>query len=334
MMDNRNISIATQGHFTIGGKTIQHSGIFDDTKFVSWSTQNEKGQSYRCDHATIDYQIPENSESLPLVYIHGYAGSGLCWQMTPDGREGFATLMLRRGWSNYIVDLPGRGRAGRTSAVTTIRPMADEMFWFEIWRIGIWPDYHKGVQFPIGDDSLSHFFREMTPDLSDHKQDIPVLNSLAEKIGEHILITHSSGGYPGWMTAIENGKTKAIAALEPGGFVFPEGEVPDHIPGLTGGISGFCVSADQFTKLTKIPLIIYFGDNIPTEPSNKLGYENWRVRLQMAHNFVETINRHGGNATLIELPKEGVFGNTHFLMQDMNNDIIASLLDKWLKTIK
>ncbi len=28
--------------------------------------------------------------------------------MTPDGRDGFSTLMLRRGWSSYVVDLPGR----------------------------------------------------------------------------------------------------------------------------------------------------------------------------------------------------------------------------------
>jgi hypothetical protein len=99
----------------------------------------------------------------------------------------------------------------------------------------------------------------------------------------------------------------------------------------TGTLTGVEVSAEEFEKLTQIPIVIYFGDYIPEEPSQNLGDENWRVRLAMARKFVETINKHRGKATLVELPKLGVKGNTHFLMQDFNNDIIADLFDKWLK---
>ena len=42
--------------------------------------------------------------------------------------------MLRKKYSTYVVDLPGRGRAGRTSNITSIKPIVDEMFWFDIWR--------------------------------------------------------------------------------------------------------------------------------------------------------------------------------------------------------
>lgn len=154
----QHITIARQGHFSVGGQTIQRSGEYDNSKFVGWAEQEETGQSYRADHAFVDFQIPADSKKLPLVYVHGYGGSGVCWQMTPDGREGFATLMLRRGWSSYVVDLPGRGRAGRTSATTTAKPVADEMFWFDIWRIGVWPNYNEGVQFPKDSTSLSQFF--------------------------------------------------------------------------------------------------------------------------------------------------------------------------------
>lgn len=250
--------------------------------------------------------------------------------MTPDGRDGFATLMLRHGWSNYVVDLPGRGRAGRTSATTTVKPVADEMFWFDIWRIGIWPNYNEGVQFPKDSVSLSQFFREMTPDISNHKQDVPALGALAKRIGDHILVTHSAGGFPGWMSAMQNSEVKGVVSYEPGGFVFPEGEVPDRIDGLTGGVAGMPVPMEQFKRLTEIPIVLYFGDYIPETPSRNLGDENWRVRLQMARKFVKTINRHGGNATLVELPKIGIYGNTHFLMQDLNNVELANLLDKWL----
>lgn len=74
---------------------------------------------------------------------------------------------------------------------------------------------------------------------------------------------------------------------------------------------------DEFLKLTRIPIVLYFGDYIPEEPTDKLGGENWRVRLQMGRKFVEAINRYGGNA--------------HFLMSDLNNAEIADLLDKWIQ---
>lgn len=329
-----NVKIAKQGSFTVGGTTVQRDGQYDNSKFVGWAEQEETGQSYRGDHAFVNYQIPAKANKYPLVFVHGYGGSGVCWEMTPDGRDGFSTLMVRKKYPTYVMDLPGRGRAGRTTAQTTIKPVADEMFWFDIWRIGRWPDYNDGVQFSKDKEYLSQFFREMTPDLSDHKQDISAINALSDKIGADILVTHSAGGYPGWIVAMQNPNVKAVAAFEPGGFVFPTGEVPDPMTGLTGTLNGVEVSASDFKKLTEIPIVLYFGDYIPEEPSQNLGDENWRVRLAMARKFVETINRHGGKATLVELPKLGVKGNTHFLMQDLNNDVIADLFDKWLKENK
>ena len=52
----------------------------------------------------------------------------------------------------------------------------------------------------------------------------------------------------------------------------------------------------------------------------------------MAKKFVAAVNRHGGAATLVELPKIGLTGNTHFLMGDLNNDKLADLMEKWLKS--
>ena len=329
-IEAQNLVIAKQGHFSAGGKMIQHEGAYDNSKFVGWATQVETGQSYRADHAFVDYQIPADAQKQSLVYIHGYGGSGVCWEMTPDGRDGFSTLMLRQGWSSYVVDLPGRGRAGRTSATNEVKPVADEMFWFDIWRMGIWPNYNEGVQFPRDSASLSQFFRELTPDISDHTQDVPAINAVVDKVGETVLVTHSAGGFPGWMVAMQNQGVKGVAAYEPGGFVFPENEVPERIDGLTGGAAGVPVPMEQFQRLTEIPIVLYFGDYIPETPSKNLGDENWRVRLQMARKFVEVVNRHGGNATLVELPKIGIHGNTHFLMQDLNNAQLADLLNEWL----
>lgn len=325
------IRTVKQGSFSVGGTTLQCKGTYDNSKFKGWATQVETGQSYRGDHAFVNYNISADANKYPLLFVHGYGGSGVCWEMTPDGRDGFAPLMLRKRYSTYVMDLPGRGRAGRTTASNTVKPVADEMFWFDIWRIGKWPEYNKGVQFSKDEEYLSQFFREMTPDLSDHTHDVEAVTAAADKIGDNVLVTHSAGGMPGWLAAMKNSHIKAVAAFEPGGFVFPEGEAPAPMPSLTGTLYGTEVSAADFARLTKIPLVLYFGDYIPEERSKNLGDENWRVRLAMAREFVKAVNRHGGNAVLVELPKLGIRGNTHFLMQDLNNDVIADLFDKWLK---
>ncbi|MCM1720855.1 alpha/beta hydrolase [Bacteroides ovatus] len=326
------LAIAKQGSFAVGGTVVQHSGAYDNSKFTGFGTPIEQGQSYHADHAVVDFQIPVDAYRLPLVFIHGYGQSGRCWQMTPDGREGFQTLMLRRGFGTYVADMPGRGRAGRTTAETKLEPKADEQFWFDIFRIGEWPAFNKGVQFPTDSASLEQFFRQMTPDLSRHdmKTDLTTLDALFGRIGEGIIVTHSAGGFPGWLAAIENPNIRGIVSYEPGTYVFPEGEVPEPMPGLTGTLKGVSVPMDDFMKLTKIPIVLYFGDYIPEEVTDKLGGENWRVRLQMGRKFVEAINRHGGNATLVELPKMGIRGNTHFMMSDLNNIEIADLLTEWL----
>lgn len=330
---NDHLVISKQGSFSVGGTVLKHSGKYDNSQFAGWGKSVEQGQSYHADHAVIDYQLPADAHKLPLVFIHGYGQSARSWQTTPDGREGFNTLMLRRGFGTYLVDLPGRGRAGRTTAQTELKPLADEQFWFDIFRIGQWPQFNKGVQFPTDSAALEQFFRQMTPDISTHSME-PVLfsiNALMNKIGQGIIITHSAGGFPGWMVGIQNPNVQAIVSYEPGGYVFPEGEVPNPMPSLTGTLTGVGVPMAEFIKLTKIPIVLYFGDYIPEEVTDKLGGENWRVRLQMGRKFVETINKHGGDATLVELPKIGIYGNTHFLMSDLNNVVIADLLSEWIK---
>lgn len=98
------------------------------------------------------------------------------------------------------------------------------------------------------------------------------------------------------------------------------------MPSLTGTMKGIAVPPEEFNKLTQIPIILYFGDYIPENVTDKLGEENWRVRLQMGRKFVEAVNRHGGHAALVELPKIGIRGNTHFLMSDKT---ITSLPTIW-----
>jgi hypothetical protein len=86
--------------------------------------------------------------------------------------------------------------------------------------------------------------------------------------------------------------------------------------------------------LTKIPIVIYYGDNIPDKPSTNPGQEQWRIFLEMARKWRDVVNRHGGDVTLVHLPEIGIHGNTHFLMSDLNNVQIADQLSQFLSDKK
>lgn len=54
------------------------------------------------------------------------------------------------------------------------------------------------------------------------------------------------------------------------------------MPSLTGTLEGVAVPMTEFLKLTRIPVVVYCGDNIPTQPSEHPGDDNRRARLAMA----------------------------------------------------
>lgn len=254
--DNSNglLLIKEQGSFAIGGSIITNPGTFDPI------TRSTDAQTYHGDHAYIIYQIPDMARKLPLVFWHGIGQFSKTWETTPDGREGFQNIFLKRNFSVYLINQPRRGNAGRSTEEYTIKPIPDEQEWFSTFRLGVWPDYFEGVQFDKSKETLNQYFRQMTPNIG--KFDTEVITSaiieLFNKTGDGILITHSHSGGFGWLTAIGNSKVKAIASYEPGsGFVFPEGEVPEPIASSAGALVVHTVPMSNFMKLTKIPIIIY-----------------------------------------------------------------------------
>jgi hypothetical protein len=91
-----------------------------------------------------------------------------------------------------------------------------------------------------------------------------------------------------------------------------------------------------FEKLTRFPIQIVWGDFIPAEldPANvgpRLTLDNRRLNVIRSRLFAEAINRHGGDATILDLPRAGIAGNTHFPMLDLNNVQVADLLSRFLR---
>ena len=266
---------------------------------------------------------------------HGLGQFSKTWETTPDGREGFQNIFLRRRFPVYVIDQPRRGDAGRSTVPATIDPVPDEQGWFGTFRIGIWPDYFDGVQFSRDSAALEQYFRSMTPNIGaiDVNLNAEAVSALFDKIGSGILVTHSHSGGMGWLTTVKNRNVKGIVCYEPGsGFLFPVGEVPEPLPSAGGLLEAFGIPMEDFKQLTKIPIVIYYGDNIPKEPHPNPGQDGWRVRLEMARLWRDTVNKYGGDVTVVHLPEIGIKGNTHFPFSDLNNVEIADLMSEWLKS--
>ena len=84
------ITIKEQGSFAVGGSVIRNPGTFDAIK------RTPEGQTFHGDHAYVFYQIPENNRKLPLVFWHGFGQFSKTWETTPDGRDGFQNIFLKR----------------------------------------------------------------------------------------------------------------------------------------------------------------------------------------------------------------------------------------------
>jgi len=325
------IVIQEQGSFAAGGTVITNKGVFDPNK------PTPDGQTLHGDHAYVFYQVPANPRKLPLVMWHGIGQFSKTWETTPDGREGYQNIFLRRGFATYILDQPRRGDAGRSTVEATIPATPDEQQWFATFRVGIWPNYFAHVQFARDSNTLNQYFRQMTPNVGpiDINVTTDAASALFNKIGPGILVTHSHAGGMGWITAVKNQNVKAIVSYEPGsGFLFPEGEVPAPIEFTGGSLTPTTVPLSDFLKLTKIPIIIYYGDNIPETQSPNPGVDGWRARLAMARKWRDVVNKHGGDVTVVHLPEIGIKGNTHFPFSDLNNLEIADLMSQWLKEKK
>ena len=333
----RPVTIVDQGSFFAGGTVAETPGRMDFQKPL-----NQHGQTMHGDHAYVFYQRPANAKQYPLVFLHGAGQSAKTWETTPDGRDGFQNIFLERGFSTYLVDQPRRGKAGQSTQPAALTADTYDQFWFSNFRVGNWddashsPGYFDGVQFSKTKEALNQYLRQMTPNTGPYDAGVisDAMAAVFDKSGEGVFVTHSQGGGIGWLTIIKSDKVKGVVAYEPGsGFIFPEGETPQPVKTThpMGDLAAVSVPMPDFLKLTKIPIIIFYGDYIADEYTEAWNADGWRARLEMARLWAETVNRHGGDATVVHLPDVGVTGNTHFPFSDLNNIEVADLMEAWLQ---
>lgn len=140
--DTDAVSIAEQGMFSAGGVVVSSDGTFNSENH--WE-ESGAGQTTHADHANVLYQIPENETGMPMVFLHGYGQSRMGWMTTPDGRDGWSEIFLKKGHSVWLIDQPRRGEAGTTSVAGEISSKTPDQRWYTVrnWSLGEWQIYCK-----------------------------------------------------------------------------------------------------------------------------------------------------------------------------------------------
>jgi hypothetical protein len=255
--------------------------------------------------------------------VHGCCLSSKTWETTPDGRMGWNEYFVRRDRSVYLADQSSRARSGFDPSVfnavrggTTppnqlpnILAASHQTAW-SVFRFG--PSF--GTPFPDGQfpiEAVGELYKQMIPDLN---ATLPNPNptwknmaALAVKLRGAVLMGHSeSGFFPEQAALVDPSGVKGIISIE--------------MPCAT-------MTAAQLSTLSKIPILIMFGDHLDIQGG---GPANWSASFDGCQTFVQQVKAAGGNAEMMYLPKMGIRGNSHMLMQDRNNLQLADLILGWI----
>jgi pimeloyl-ACP methyl ester carboxylesterase len=312
------IALRDMGSFHVGGRLVEISG--KPVKEVTFTpggvpAKVDPNGTYQVEQMYVQYFLPANEKgAYPLLMWHGGGLTGVTYETTPDGREGWLNYFLRKGWAVYNSDAVERGRAGWAQYpdifkgepvfLTTANP-------FERFRIGgpnsydLDPAKRKplpGSQFPT--EGYDNFTKQNVPRWTT-TDDATIAAYIAEidRVGPSIILFHSQAGSFGFKVAqARPDKVKALIAIEPAGVGDP-------------------AKADV---LKNIPTLMVYGDYIEQD-------SRWPKIRATGVAFAESIKAAGGSVDVVDLPKAGIKGNSHMLMMDKNNAEVAALIQKWLE---
>src|SRR4051794_21238729 len=255
------ITLRDMGSFHVGGRLVEISGkAVREVVFAPGGVpaKVDPNGTYQVEQMYVQYFLPANEQgAYPLLMWHGGGLTGVTYETTPDGREGWLNWFLRRGWAVYNADAVERGRAGWTPlqevfpgepvTLTVANP-------FERFRIGAgagsWdPDPAKrkvlpGSQFPV--EAHLEFTKQVVPRWT--TTDAAVIagyTALVDKVCPCAILFHSQAGQFGFKVAqARPDKGKALIAGEPAGQGGPQIVHPPE----------------------KIPTPLVYGHRLPRDP--------------------------------------------------------------------
>jgi pimeloyl-ACP methyl ester carboxylesterase len=310
------LTLGALGSFHIGGREAVVSGKpAHEVVLVPGSVpaRIDPNGTYQVEAMYVQYAVPAPARgAVPLLLWHGGGMTGVTWESTPDGREGWQQFFLRRGWPVYVSDAVERGRAG-WAMFPDIFP-GEPIFLtkanpWERFRIGAGPGSYRtrtalpGTQFPV--EAYDQFTRQLVPrwTTTDAAQ-LAAYQALLTRVGPAVVLAHSQGGFFALRAAQAlPAKVRALVLIEPSGM----GETtPAALAALRG-----------------IPVLAVYGDYIEQDA-------RWPGIRQLGLDFYAKLREAGGRVDVVSLPERGIAGNGHLMMMDRNNQQVAQVVQDWL----
>jgi pimeloyl-ACP methyl ester carboxylesterase len=248
-------NIGRQGHFYVGGKWVGEPG-----------KHMMRGAMY------VEVWIPKKvKHPYPVLFMQAGGGqTNIALLQTPDGRPGWAYDFVNQGYTVYMMDFPGRGRAGFVPGYDgeMVPPRSGELM-EEVWTNGAkssnplrnWPQQDKYSQWPsdapnkgkMGDPVFDYFAKTEVPfPSSDDMEQLAAddVVQLVDMIRQPvILLLHSRLATSGWLVADARPKqVKAILAVEPWAPPIVNAELDARGPGRVWGLTNFPVHYDPPIK--------------------------------------------------------------------------------------
>ena len=113
---NEDIVLRGMGSFHIGGRIVEVTGkpVREIVRQPGGPlTKLDPNGQYMVEQMYVQYFLPKNKKGkLPLLMWHGGGLTGVTYESTPDGREGWMQHFIRQGWDTYMSDAVERGRSG------------------------------------------------------------------------------------------------------------------------------------------------------------------------------------------------------------------------------
>jgi pimeloyl-ACP methyl ester carboxylesterase len=311
------IVLRGMGSFHVGGRIVEvrDKPVREIVRVPGGpaSKLDPNGQ-YQVEQMYVQYFLPKDRKGkVPLLMWHGGGLTGVTYETTPDGREGWLNMFIRKGWDVYVSDAVERGRSGFASpdvwsGEPIFLPYADP---FERFRIGSgegsWdPDPAKqklmpNEQFPV--EAYANYMKQIVPRwLTTDDAVLAGYLAFVDRVCPCVLLAHSQGG---WF---------ALRAAE---------ARPEKIEAIVAVESAGAGNLDKAAALKNIPVLMLFGDNVNLHP-------RWVAYRKIDLEYAAAIRAAGGKVDVINLPDLGIKGNSHMMMMDKNNAAIADVIQNWL----
>lgn len=301
------------GSFMILGRTVKISNQPKKTvtRNKDMIIEVDPNGTYHIENTYVEYFIPVGATHT-VVLVHGGGMCGNVWHTTPDGRPGWLQLLLQQKFAVYIVDTVERGRAGwcPLPGIWEGEPelRTAETAW-EAFRIGDAAHFSARIPFEHQQFPVDYFdiFRSY---------DVPRWNcntgrsaegiiQLIEKIDGSCFVIGHSQGCDTVMRVLDQQSSKIdkVIIIEPAGF-------PQIKPVYDRPIKTMTV----------------WGDYVNKSPF-------WKSMYDLSVKYQKTLSEQGFYVDFIDLPKQSILGNSHAMMMDNNNAVIADILIDWLKSL-